>query len=128
MGRCKRMGPMLFLLNTTIVDVAVPEIHLSQRWRAIGCGEPSSLRAQDAISFVVNQMNIEREAGRQIDDVLAKDLAALIITKTGANSLIIKPVASGGVEPRLRNLPPLVLETYRRGADNDAPGRVRAGA
>jgi len=60
------------------------------------------------------------------DEVVLLDIAALIIAKTGANSLIMKPTASGGVEPSLRDIPPLVLETYLRGAANDQGDRARA--
>lgn len=121
---------MLFLLNTMIVEVAVPEVHLRQRWRAMGCGEPTSLRAQDAIDFVTQRILEARKAGRRLDADEAKDLAALVVAKTGANSLMLKPTASGGFEPRLRDLPYMVLETYRKGAANDRkPGlRQRVGA
>ncbi len=47
------------------------------------------------------------------------ELAALIVAKTGANSLTFKPTASGALEPRLQDLPQLVLQTYLRGAAND---------
>ncbi len=121
---------MLFLLNTKIVEVAVPEMHLRQRWRAMGCGEPQTLRAQDAIGFVSQRLNTVMQAGHELDDDSARDLAALVIAKTGANSLTLKPTPSGDYEPRLRDLPQLVLETYRRGADNDpaapTPSRIEA--
>ncbi|MEM6536018.1 MAG: hypothetical protein AAGA24_04515 [Pseudomonadota bacterium] len=116
---------MLFLLNTMIVEVAVPEMHLRQRWRAMGCGEPTELRAQDAIDFVTKRIVAARKAGVAIDAETAKDLSALVVAKTGANSLMLKPTAGGGVEPRLRDLPHMVLETYRRGAANDTKSVVR---
>lgn len=116
---------MLFLLNTTLVAVAVPEMHLRQRWRTMGCGDPDTLRAQDAISFVVSKMMAQSGPNTDIDSELARDLAALIISKTGANSLILKPTPSGGLEPRLRDLPRMVLETYQRGAANDVVASPR---
>lgn len=123
---------MLFLLNDMIVDIAVPEMHLQQRWRDMGCGDPRTLRAQDAISFVQDKIVKSQTSGRQLDDAAARDIASLIIAKTGANSLILKPTVSGVLEPRLRDLPALVLETYARGAANDggqpttAPDQIEA--
>ncbi len=110
---------MLFLLNDMIVEVAVPEMHLQQRWREIGCGDPSVLRAQDAIGFVQGKVADHYAGKNKLSEDMARDMAALIITKTGANSLILKPTASGALEPRLRDLPIPVLETYQRGAAND---------
>ena len=110
---------MLFLLNDMIVEIAVPEMHLQQRWREIGCGDPQTLRAQDALGFVQDKMAEQSAENGNLDEDMARDMAALIITKTGANSLILKPTSSGAFEPRLRDLPILVLETYQRGAAND---------
>lgn len=110
---------MLFLLNERIVEVAAPEVRLQQRWRELGCGDPHALRAQDAIEFVTRQVSEHVRAGYELCDDKAMDLAALIIAKTGANSLMLKPCASGELEPHLRDVPVMVLETYRRGADND---------
>lgn len=107
---------MLFLLNDKVIEVNAPEAHLLERWRTIGCGDPRQMRAHDAVEFVA-----ERH-----EDLQSMDIAALIISKTGANSLMLKPTASGGVEPRLRDIPPLVLETYQRGAANDQDERARA--
>ena len=110
---------MLFLLNDSLVELPVPELHLQQRWRAMGCGDPFKLRAQDAINFVTDQIAAAGQAGQKITVEQAHDFAALIIAKTWANSLILKPTAGGRLEPRLYDLPKLVLETYRRGAAND---------
>ena len=107
---------MLFLLNDKVIEVNAPEAHLLERWRTIGCGDPRQMRAHDAVEFVA----------ARYEDLPPMDVAALIISKTGANSLMLKPTASGGVEPRLRDIPPLVLETYQRGAANDQDDRARA--
>lgn len=117
---------MLFLLNDKVIEIEMPETHLMQRRREIGCGDPRNLRAQQAVEFAVQRFVSLRRAGA--DEVLAgqKDIAALIIAKTGANSLILKPNAAGGFEPRLRDVPPLVLETYQRGAANDRGHRRSA--
>lgn len=117
---------MLFLLNDKVIEVNAPEAHLLERWRTIGCGDPRQLRAQDAVEFVATQYQDLLLSPEAQDDVVLLDIAALIIAKTGANSLILKPTASGGVEPRLRDIPPLVLETYLRGAANDQGDRARA--
>lgn len=110
---------MLFLLNDMIVDVEVPEARVQQRWREMGCLNPRDLRANEAIEFVRSQVSEHMSAGYDLGREKILDLAALIISKTGANSLILRPTAGGNLEPRLRDLPVLVLETYQRGADND---------
>lgn len=117
---------MLFLLNDKVIEVATPEAHLLERWREIGCGDPRQLRAQDAVAFATACYRDQIEASAAPNPVLYADIAALIIAKTGANSLILKPTASGDVEPRLRDVPPLVLEAYQRGAANDQVDRIRA--
>lgn len=115
---------MLFLLNDKVIELDTPEAHLLQRWREIGCGDPRLLRAQDAVDFAVSTFT---NLPSNVDDTLAlQDIAALIVAKTGANCLILKPTPAGGYEPRLRDVPQLVLETYQRGAANDADTRVRA--
>lgn len=117
---------MLFLLNDTVIEIEMPETHLMQRRREIGCGDPRNLRAQQAVEIAVQRFASLRNA--EADEVFAgqKDIAALIIAKTGANSLILKPNAAGGFEPRLRDVPSLVLEAYQRGAANDRGQRRRA--
>ncbi|MEL6694149.1 MAG: hypothetical protein AAFQ12_14120 [Pseudomonadota bacterium] len=117
---------MLFLLNDKVIEVNAPEAHLLERWRTIGCGDPRQMRAHDAVEFAATCHKDLLAVETDPDSVLFLDIAALIIAKTGANSLILKPTASGGVEPRLRDIPPLVLETYLRGAANDQDERVRA--
>lgn len=115
---------MLFLLNDRIIDIAVPEMHLQQRWRSMGCGEPFRMKAQEAIAFVENRIAHFSSLQTQMSDDEVRDLAALIITKTGANCLTLRPTPSGKFEPRLKHLPAMVLETYKRGAANDAGRRT----
>ena len=43
---------MLFLLNDTIAEIDIPEIHLSKRWKSLGCGDPHGMRAREALEFV----------------------------------------------------------------------------
>ena len=126
MGLKLRGLAMLFLLNDKVIEVKAPEAHLLERWRTIGCGDPRQLRAHDAVEFVATHHKDLLSMDADQDDIAYLDIAALIIAKTGANSLILKPTASGGVEPRLRDIPPLVLETYLRGAANDQDERARA--
>ena len=117
---------MLFLLNDTVIEIDAPEAHLMQRWRAIGCGDPRQLRAQQAIECAIDRYVALAKATPD-DQMLGQfDIAALVIAKTGANSLILTPTASGDLEPRLRDVPPLVLEAYLRGAANDQDARHRA--
>ena len=115
---------MLFLLNHKVIELDTPEAHLLQRWRDIGCGDPRVLRAQDAVDFAVQRFT-SLPLGTE-DQMVFLDIAALIVAKTGANCLILKPTPSGGYEPRLRDVPHLILETYQRGAANDGEARVRA--
>lgn len=115
---------MLFLLNNKVIEIAAPEAHLLQRWRQMGCGDPRLLRAHEAVAFATDRYGASRTAGDIETDLTDQDIAALIIAKTGANSLVLKPNASGGFEPRIRDIPPLVLETYLRGAAND-PGHLK---
>ena len=117
---------MLFLLNDTVIEIDAPEAHLMQRWRAIGCGDPRQLRAQQAVAFAVERFADLDAANLEEQDLVRLDIAALVIAKTGANSLILKPNAGGGYEPRLRDIPVLVLETYQRGAANDRGQRQHA--
>ncbi|MDJ0922625.1 MAG: hypothetical protein QNI84_15965 [Henriciella sp.] len=106
---------MLFLLNDMIVEIDQPELHLQTVWRSMGCPDPRGMRAQDAVEFVQKKL----AGGYPLNADEARNFAALIVAKTGANSLIFKPTASGTLEPRLRHVPTLVLDTYRRGAANE---------
>ena len=117
---------MLFLLNDKVIEITAPEAHLMQRWRDIGCGDPRVLRAQAAVEFAVRHYASIQASQAADPFTIECDIAALIIAKTGANSLILKPTPAGGFEPRLRDIPSLVLETYQRGAANDRDARARA--
>ena len=117
---------MLFLLNDKVIEITAPEAHLMQRWRDIGCGDPRVLRAQSAVEVAVSHFSSRPTLSETDAALIEQDIAALIIAKTGANSLILKPNPAGGFEPRLRDVPHLVLETYQRGAANDREERARA--
>lgn len=117
---------MLFLLNDKVIEVDMPEARVLGRWREMGCGDPRTLRARQAVDFVKTKFQTLSEHPIEVQDELLKDFAALIVAKTGANSLIFKPTVSGDLEPRLRDVPAIVLETYRRGAANDQDKRIRA--
>lgn len=117
---------MLFLLNDQVIEITAPEAHLLQRWRDIGCGDSRELRAQEAVQAATQIYTRLSAEGFVEADLSYLDIAALIIAKTGANSLILRPTANGGFEPRLRDVPHLVLETYQRGAANDGETRQRA--
>ena len=120
---------MLFLLNDRIVEIELPEAHLQRRWRSMGCGDPHHMRAQEAIEFVRDAMSVSLRKREQPSPEILRDYAALILSKTGANSLILRPRADGSLEPRLQDIPLMVLETYKRGAANDeAQTRQRANA
>lgn len=117
---------MLFLLNDRVMDIETPEARVLGRWRDMGCGDPRQLRAHEAVEFVKAKLTPSDRVDEPVDDETLKDLAALVISKTGANSLILKPTPAGDFELRLQDVPPLVLETYRRGAANDQDQRRRA--
>ena len=110
---------MLFLLNDLIVDVDIPEMRLERRWRRIGCGKPHAFRASDAVNFVHARLEQARFFVPQMDYQEACDLACLIISRTGANSFILRRTADGATEPVLKIIPQLVLEAYAIGAAND---------
>ena len=104
---------MLFLFNNRVVEVELPELRLARRWRTLGCGDPRALRARDAVEFarcVIDQA--ERDAVA-LEDETVLDIAALIISKTGANAVQFVPRMSGPSEPRLSNIQPEALETFR---------------
>jgi len=110
---------VLFLLNHTIFDLEAPEALLLERWPAIGCGDPACLPVHKAVDFVTERFRqlADQPVAEQAERL--KELAALIVTKTGANSLTFRLTASGQSEPRLQDLPYPVLQTYLRGAAND---------
>lgn len=110
---------MLFLLDNRVIDVDMPEIRLAKRWRVLGCGDPHSLRARDAIDFVRAVVDESRADGGQVEAEIARDLAALIISKTGANAVQFIPRDNGPSEARLDHLSEDVLAAFRIQAGND---------
>ena len=110
---------MLFLLHDTLVDVAVPAFHLERRWPRLGCGAPHAMTALDVIEFVQKRLNDMRAAGISTDELTARDLASLVVARTGANSLVLRRTADGATEPVLKIIPQYVMEAYASGAAND---------
>ncbi len=96
---------MLFLLNTKIIEIEAPELHLSRHWKRLGCGEPSAIRASDAVDFSVMVVNAHLNEGIDMDIDVQRDLAALLIAKTGANAALF----SGSQAAKLNVLPEPVL-------------------
>ncbi|MBO6687631.1 MAG: hypothetical protein JJ931_07880 [Henriciella sp.] len=119
---------MLFLLNDTVIEIDAPEARVLARWRDMGCGDPRKLRASDAVEFAKTQLHPWMGRTAEADPDLLGDIAALIVSKTGANSLILKPIAGGLFEARLQDVRPLVLETFRAGVANDRDDRQSASA
>ena len=101
---------MLFLLNKTIVEIDAPELHLTRNWKRIGCGEPSGLYASDAVNFAIMVVNSHINEGLEIDAQTATDMAALIISKTGANAALF----SGENTAKLNLLPEVVLQGLQK--------------
>nr|WP_070958548.1 hypothetical protein [Hyphomonas sp. Mor2] len=117
---------MLFLLNDTVIEIEAPEARVLSRWRDMGCGDPRKMRASDAVEFARTQIAPWIGKTAEAESDLLQDVAALIISKTGANSLILMPTPGGQLEARLKDVPPLVLETFKAGAANDRGERQRA--
>ena len=105
---------MLFLLNEQIVDVAIPEIHLSKRWKVLGCGDPGSMRAREALEFVARVVSAHVQEGVAMEVSLVEDLAALIIAKTGANAALFPGKERRVGEARLTILPETILASLRK--------------
>ena len=101
---------MLFLLNTNIVEIDAPELHLARHWKRIGCGDPSALRASDAVDFAIMVVQGHFSEGMELDQTTCADLAALIISKTGANAALF----TGSNEAKLNILPEPVLQGLQR--------------
>ncbi len=101
---------MLFLLNSTIVEIDAPELHLAKHWKRIGCGEPSVMRASDAVDFAIMVVRGHVGEGLAIEADTAQDLAALIIAKTGANAALF----AGNNAAKLNVLPEAVLQGLQK--------------
>lgn len=101
---------MLFLLNSTIVEIDAPELHLAKHWKRIGCGEPSVMRASDAVDFAIMVVHGHVDEGLALEPETAQDLAALIIAKTGANAALF----AGNNMAKLNVLPEPVLQGLQR--------------
>ena len=97
---------MLFLLNRTIVDVDTPEHYLAQNWRRIGCGDPVRLMADDAVKFATMVYNEHVSEGMTLEEQTLRDIAALLVTKTGANAAVF----SGQQDVRLNVLDEVILQ------------------
>ncbi len=100
---------MLFLFNDRIIDVDAPEMRVSRSWRALGCGDPAGLLARDALDFARRVWSDHQREGLRLDDELLGDLAALIISKTGANAALFQSHETGPCEPRLTVFPETIL-------------------
>jgi len=101
---------MLFLLNTSIIEIDAPELHLARHWKRIGCGEPSAMRASDAVDFAIMVVMNHVSEGMEIDEATSLDLASLIISKTGANAALFP----GNGSARLNVLAEPVLQGLQR--------------
>ncbi len=113
---------MLFLLNEFVTEIEAPELRLLKRGPALGFEDIHSMRAREAIELARSRLQACHDDGAVPDLSLVADLAALIISKTGANAALF-PVHEGRVsEPRLTILPESILEAVRsRLAEGAAP-------
>lgn len=119
---------MLFLLDNRVIDVDMPEIRLAKRWRVLGCGDPHSMRARDAIDFARAVVDESRADGGDIEPDIARDIAALIISKTGANAVQFVPRENGPSEARLDHLSEDVLGAFARHPSVSSAENARADA
>ena len=106
---------MLFLLNDRVIEIDLPEARLARRWRVMGCGDPHSMRAREAVDFVRAVIDQAFEQGAELDVESELDLGALIVAKTGANAVQFVPRISGPSEPRLATVDDEVLSSFRSG-------------
>jgi hypothetical protein len=110
---------MLFLLNDTIAEIDIPEIHLSKRWKSLGCGDPYGMRARDALDFATRVVADHVREAIPIDEVLIRDLGSLIIAKTGANAALFPMHGDAAGEPRLTILPEAILRSLQQRAERE---------
>lgn len=110
---------MLFLLNDTIAEIDIPEIHLSKRWKSLGCGDPYGMRARDALDFVTRVVADHVRENVPIDTILIQDLGSLIIAKTGANAALFPTLGDTVAEPRLTIIPEAILRTLQQRAEKE---------
>ncbi|MEO0465420.1 MAG: hypothetical protein AAF216_02665 [Pseudomonadota bacterium] len=104
---------MLFLFIDHVIDIELPEVRLQKCWRKLGCGDPRQMRARDAVEFARAVFDQSQTDAIAIDSETAKDIAALIISKTGANAVQFVPRISGPSEPRLSTISNEALEAFR---------------
>ena len=104
---------MLFLMNDQITGIDIPEMHLSKRWKSLGCGDPYGMRARDALEFVSRVMAEHVKEGIRLEESLLQDLGALIIAKTGANAALFPIFGHTVGEPRLTILPETILASLK---------------
>lgn len=104
---------MLFLFNDRVVELDLPEMRLSRRWRTLGCGDPTALRAREAVEFARAVVDQARSEDTLLEDETILDIACLIVAKTGANAIQFVPRMSGPSEPRLSCVQPEALEAFR---------------
>lgn len=117
---------MLFLFHDHVVKVDLPELRLARRWRAMGCGDPTAIRACDAVQFACETVDAAQQGRVPLEAETELDLAALIIAKTGANAVQFVLQAEGASEPRLSNVPHQALEAFRTAEQRQSNKMARA--
>lgn len=101
---------MLFLFNDKVVRVASPELRLLIAARELGWPDGGAVKPRDAVALVADRLNTHHHAGTLPTAKEERDLAALIIARTGANAALFVHGPDGTLEPRLTLLPETVLE------------------
>lgn len=101
---------MLFLFNDKVVNVASPELRLLIAARELGWPEGGAVNPRDAVALVTHRLCQHERAGTRPTAREERDLAALIIARTGANAALFVRGSDGVLEARLTLLPETVLE------------------
>lgn len=101
-------------MNNQIIEVDAPEMRLTRKWKTLGCGDPRAMMARDAMDFAKAVVENYRANNETIEPELMGDLAALIISKTGANAALF----IDGSEPRLTLLPESILAKLKDRVEN----------
>lgn len=114
---------MLFLFNDRVIEIDLPELRLARRWRTLGCGDPHGMRARDAVEFARSVVDQAARDLHPLEEDTQRDIAALIVAKTGANAIQFVPRVSGPSEPRLSSIAEDALAAFRLEAERDEEAR-----
>lgn len=113
------MGSMLVLVNDIIVELDSPEAHASLFWHRVLEDDPRSMLTSGILD-VVRDIFISTyadQAGTPADVNFIRDIAAVIVTYTGANVALF-PTSHENGSMRITNVPEAVLQTLQKRSAN----------